>query len=280
MKKIRKKRARTEEQRKMLVTALLAPSIEEVAQVPKYQEARNRLFELQGIPTPHPKICQDCLQGLMGLNESLVDLVAFDEEGHNKLEEWLRTGDEILINRLSELEHTYRTQEMEGSPEYARGIAPLQMVRAHIMLDALENQYFIDEIGKVIEENPKDWKTELGGLIVADLVRMRAGLYDLPATEQNKSFSWSISQLKRVPHIATYHLHALDENCTQYAGPSNGDMENSHKFGWCTGEAHGVVFTKLDGKRFNVDYYSSQRFVRGGRLHLSETILDLGNYDY
>lgn len=274
----------TEEDRQEVVRTILAPHLEEANAVAKYMRDRNDMFQSQGMGRPNSEVCERCAADLQRSNEALVETIAYDRKGVAKLKSWLGdSANDQLIERLSRMEHTYRTDEREGEPNDAVVLLPGQRVRTYMLLEALTNSQFIKEVGDIIERNPRDGKSELSGLIVPDSAKMRLGLFET-GKSGNQSCSWSARTLKQVPHIALFHLHALYDDCTKYASPSFGceetDFGDSNRVASCTGESHGVVFTKLEGRMFNADYYSHQKIVRGKRIFSQPAIVDLGNYEY
>ncbi len=86
-----------------------------------------------------------------------------------------------------------------------------------------------------------------------------------------------------LPHVFGYHMHAAQEDSTDYAGPSYErsefyDNDIGRDIGYALmlmekhGEAHEVVFTKLKGDRFNAGYFGGKK---GGKVF----VLSLGDYD-
>lgn len=202
----------------------------------------------------------------------------------------------IMQTRLEKLSHTYRYKEKEGEPSDVNRLEPLQLLRCHLLLEGLQDPRFVAEVGAIIEKNPKDGKTELGGLIRYDPMG-RLSLFEVAPQRgaEAQSFVLSVRDQVRIPHIAFFHLHALEEDCTRFAGPSSNvydkelgktrsyrevmrksDMGEAEEEAERVGESHNVVFTKLAGRRFNADYYAAQM----GMFYPHHVVVDLGNYDY
>ena len=278
---------RNEEKDQEVIASLLKTEHNHIVAARQYEEERNHLFISQGIPAPYAPLCKPCLN--IGSNNlvALAELIAYKPGGVEKTQRILHDNEaRDLIERLEQIEHTYRTEEKEGEPLDARRLGPLQRVRAHCLLDELENKEIVYEIAEIIERNPRDGKTELGGFIAPHYAKMRGTFYEFPSsTKDERSYAWSIKDIKSIPHIALFHLHALEDDCTRYAGPSQSeseesDMSSNHCSANHIGEAHDVVITKLQGKKFNVDYYTSQRRMHKGKKISEIGCLDLSNYEY
>lgn len=279
-----RKKTRNEEAERTAIALLLEQERTHIEAAMHYQDQRNELFKSNGIPAPHPPLCKGCLARGKRNTQALAEIIAYQEGGIEKVQSWLAdTNADRLIERLESREHTYRTSEKEGEPQDARLLGPLQRVRAYCLLDQLEDSRLVAEITEILERNPRDGQTELGGFIIPDSVRMRAALYEGGTNGSGmRSFGWSAKDLSLTPHIALFHLHAITDDCTKYAGPSYGgcesDMSTSQGTAWHTGESHDIVITRLPQKRFNIDYYTTQRRMVQGRLTEEIGCVDLGNY--
>lgn len=192
---------------------------------------------------------------------------------------------DVVYQKLLQLPHTYRTEECEGEPDDIIAAKPLQLVRSHMLLNALSNPTLIREMGQLVERNPKDGQTELGGLVTV----RREGIHfaEIPSpSKKAQIYQISGRDISTFPHLAVFHLHALYDDCTRFAGPSyrepwnnrreESDLGEAGREAEVTGESHNVVVTKLTGHRFNVDYYAAQM----GMFYPGYTIVDLGVYEY
>ena len=198
-------------------------------------------------------------------------------------------GAKELVLRLGKKDHTYRGNVHGQTPDDAYWLSPLQRLRVNLLLDAFERQDFVAAIGREIERNPKDGVIELGGFI--SYFGSVLEVYPIDAdSEAKRNFSIGRLEFLRNSHVSMFHLHALSEDLSLYAGPSSNDGASDTiaclHAGLDLFDVNHVVFTKLRGKRFNADYYGTEWNVRSGSggVNVSHVewvpIVDLGNYDY
>ncbi|MBI2666376.1 hypothetical protein HYX13_02075 [Candidatus Woesearchaeota archaeon] len=78
--------------------------------------------------------------------------------------------------------------------------------------------------------------------------------------------------------VANFHLHSSTENSKPYAGPSGNSQHGDIGLVFAQ-QIDGLVITKLEGNKFNVDFYT-----QGGAPISTVTknlpVVDLGNYEY
>ncbi len=248
------------------------------------------------------KECVGCV--MKGMNEpyTLQNLrhIAREVSGWEDFEDYIRTFEAGFPNLKSELdllEHAYRYEEREGSPEWILDSTALQKLRCDLLLRGLRDPRFVREIGDIVERNPKDGKTELGGLIHYGGRGLR--LREVPSRSSNsREYAISMGTLTGRSHIALFHTHALEEDCTRFAAPSYAhsifeqrkgtDVGSAMRTAASDGESHQVVLTKLAGRRFNVDYFGTEVVAFDPTLYsngkptpsLVVTVVDLGVYSY
>jgi hypothetical protein len=186
---------------------------------------------------------------------------------------------EDLVKKLKEIPHTYRNvEDGDGKPLYNElpenvyNLSTDQLLRVHVLVKSLQNDSELrNRIGSLLEENLENQISEYGGLvrfnengevifnpIESDLPRKN--MYILPFSA------------RQIPHIAEFHFHASREDSSKSAGPSSGDYYNlifatrsrSKRQG-----VHWLIISKLEGKKFNVDYMGK-----------GPVVIDLGNYVY
>lgn len=198
-------------------------------------------------------------------------------------------GAKELVLRLERKEHTYRRNVHGQTPDNVYWLSPLQRLRVNLLLDAFERQDFVAAIGQEIERKPKDGVTENGGFISYFGGALEVYAIDSDSAAK-RNFSIRRLEFLRNPHVAMFHLHALSEDLSLYAGPSSNEGSSDTtaclRAGLDLFDINHVVFTKLHGRRFNADYYGTEWNVRSGSggvnvSHLEWVpIVDLGNYDY
>ena len=107
----------------------------------------------------------------------------------------------------------------------------LSLVRLSLLKRTLEDPKALEELGKIIAKDIADKNTEYGGILPFQGDRLRFnGVSSLSDTDEAYA-----SPLNGFLHggIMTYHLHALEENMSQYSGPSGspksggGDWSNA-----------------------------------------------------
>ena len=210
-----------------------------------------------------------------------------------------------LVEKLDSLPHTHRMgmllPDFAGYHDYYEDppgiieLAPSQLIRVNYLLDSLDDPAFIQRIARLLTDAVEDKQREHGGLI---LFQEDGRLYPQPFQNEllnHTSFEFPAEALEN-PFFAQYHFHALEDDSTPYAGPSqsrflffNGgervlegsDMATCEVEILQHGESHNLVITKLEGKKFNIDYYGGVRNVtHPGTIRPKITVIDLGNYDF
>lgn len=185
-----------------------------------------------------------------------------------------------VLDKLYGLDHTYRYVMEEGKPDDVLDAKPLQLLRCYILLGALQTRRTIEEIGELVELNPKDEKTEMGGIVNYNVNGQLKFNQFNSSTKEDLSYGHNKRNMMRNPHVALFHLHAVYDDCTNFAGPSydeeNGDIESAIDQAKEENEAHHVVITKLKGRNFNVDYYGAEMQI----FNPNVAVIDLGNYSY
>lgn len=193
-----------------------------------------------------------------------------------------------LQRRLEQVEPTYRYGN-EGEPSYVAAFRPLQRLRVSMLLDSLQNNRFVNQIGELVDLNLR-YREELGevGGIITCHPQNGLAFHTKPSLSKRLD---SFALNARVPiaeaTFALFHLHALEEDSSRFAGPSVGsdglwseepsDITTAVKEATQKGQFHGVVVTSLPGKRFNIDYYGAQM----GNFYVNvAAVSDLGNYKY
>jgi len=174
---------------------------------------------------------------------------------------------------------------------------PAQVFRIYIFLESLKCRGTRNHIGEALRNDIADKFSEHGGLILINphqnyldqpiifhhLVSVRAkernydnnGNYARPGIDESVEGSEKFVDFR--PCIASYHLHATTEDSSQYAGPSSTDLVGSHRYAVMQGGmSNQIVVTKLEGNKFNIDYYST--VIINGKT--KDWIIDLGDYTY
>lgn len=202
--------------------------------------------------------------------EDREDIIELLESGH---------GGELVERVLKMVEHTYRPRTgYTEEPENAEELSPRQLVRAYLLLEALGKGEFLGEIGNIVKGDLKDPHAEHGGLIRFRNGRLAFVPVESALREDNNEAYLLPEKARDVPNAGYFHLHATTEDDSEYAGPSGGksfvrggDIAVAQTEAFYHGESHNAVITKLTGKEFNMDYYSTET---GNDIH----VLDLGNY--
>jgi hypothetical protein len=210
-----------------------------------------------------------------------------------------------LERMLEQVPHTYRAdfggQEAQYSeaPAEVQRLTPAQRTKVYQLLHALQHDRKLRQsIGKTIESDLNDKKTELGGIIAYDGLALRLQEHypaAFVAGDGNNNYHDPPSRKDAALHpdyFADFHLHATGDDDTAFAGPSPPDLV------WVGCNMHGrtdscgVVITKLKGKQFNVDLYfapaAPDSVIQAGAMTYDEflqflpdcRIVDLGNYSW
>jgi len=202
-----------------------------------------------------------------------------------------------LREKLETLEHTYRplTSYTEG-PAGVHNLSVRQLLRVYLIMEALEDQEFRDEIGKGLEADLHDPYSEYGGLGVFEnrvkLMEVESEKASEKDPRNNGSYHLPTTKVWGIPYLFEYHYHATSDDCSFLAGPSHGivtaatsliglsvkgDFVGSEISTIVFGEDHSIVITKLKGNNFNIDYFGGEKKEDG---QPNMTVLDLGNYNY
>jgi hypothetical protein len=277
--------------RKNLISILLAGTLLTITSCDK---------KVNSLPINDIKIKQDTQKVSLKKKESITSeelkyiRIIFDEVG-KKDEEYLNENlsntsiihDEeslknYLINKLKEKQHTPRTNNPPSSEDYSQinDLSINQNKTIYLMLNALKDSSFCNEIGKIIQEDIKNKYSEIGGIITfkeknkiklkpieSELSKLKDeendGQYLLPSDEH---FS---------KKIAYFHLHSSKYDEKEFAGPSTTDLfilEAQATFSNLTNE---FIITSLEKGKFNVDYAGVDR-----KKDKNARAIDLGNYLY
>ena len=197
-----------------------------------------------------------------------------------------------IKKRLNELEHIYYG-EIDNKPEPLSRINNSGLARIYLLLEDLQKKNFLADIGEALERDAEDKYTEYGGYIIfgrrdLELFPITSTLAYLPREKNNFFYKMPVWAF-RYANIVHYHLHAVNnDDDSDSAGPSfnvnfhgvlgmGGDINYAIYRAKKEGKFHGAVITKLDGKRFNVDYFGCVK-DRCGDLEVD--VIDLGNYEY
>lgn len=255
-------------------------------------------FLSNGITRPLVGLCEDCVNDshrypdrFSRLRFSVHDLDIIAQylvrKGWTPEDlELLEKSPDSLRRSLEKLPHTYRTNEREGEPSDIAITTPLQRLRCQILLDALQDKNLVNEIGAIVDDNIRNmWYQEAGGLVMCS--DQRVSFHTFPSLSRDgTSFAINARELVRGANLALFHLHALGEDCSRYAGPSftdpfnrdeKSDLAIAVREASATGQFHGIVVTKLKGPWFNIDYYGAEM----NNFYVTAIpIVDLGNYKY
>ena len=190
----------------------------------------------------------------------------------------------INLDRLNKLEHIERKDPTYKKSYNLYTLNIIELLKVYLTLESLQEEKVYTEIGKQIKEDLTDKNKEHGGLVFLDddlnlvLKKYKSAIYT-----NNESYIWP-SSIEGTPTFAYYHFHASEVNSSRYAGPSDTDLiypytnpqfRRSRRFTSYTG----LVFTKLEGDKFNADIYSIEN--RNYRLiQKPPIVVDLGNYSY
>jgi len=211
-----------------------------------------------------------------------------------------------LYKKLVKMPHTYRKKSMPYSnpksvfqyseePDNVNGLNPSQLLRVWIIMESLEKQEFVNHVGRLIEDNLKDPYTEHGGLVLFGNDMLK--LYNVEsrfAKKKDIRYKGTYKmpfKASSIQNIAKYHFHASKEDCSEYAGPSQGfpliggDLASALCETILDNESHHVIATKLNGQRFNIDYFGCEAVwnnnqKKGNTAEYPQIVLDLGNYEY
>ena len=179
-----------------------------------------------------------------------------------------RTG---LLSKLSSVyDNPPVIRELYGradisSPDTERpdldSLDTMALLRLYLLNKSLQNDGFVDEIGKVLNEDIFNNTTELGGYFYLGSDGSLHVMNVESISEDDGSYSNNLDAYL-AGGLMPWHLHALGLDEHIFAGPSLGDLKVARKYG-----SMGVVFTSLgltnDGTKikFNVNmfYYDAKK---------------------
>lgn len=228
-----------------------------------------------------------------------------------------------IFTRLSDVGHTAREDNfllpsfiLENGPRGVFSLSPRQLFRVYLVMEELKNKKFLIALGQMIENDLNDYdaikygilKSEHGGLVylnpevnfqdIRSVTALPFVLKDLffakfntESDNSNNFYLLPEEPYRQNKFIAFFHIHAVADDNSKFAGPSFGARKNKKTgniifildFGVVIneinllGESHNFLITKLPGNNFNIDYYGGER-IKFGQPKI--IVLDLGNYSY
>ncbi len=187
-----------------------------------------------------------------------------------------------IINKLSKKPHTFRTNHPSSIEDYSQinELSINQNKIIYLMLNALEDSSFCNNIGKIIEEDIKEKYSEIGGIITfkeKDKINLRCIESELSKfkDEENDGQYLLPSDEHFSKKLAYFHLHSSKYNETEFAGPSTTDIFILEAHSIFSGLTNEFVITSLEKGKFNVDYAGVDT-----KLGKNAKVIDLGNYTY
>ncbi|MFH1470397.1 MAG: hypothetical protein ABIF01_01495 [Candidatus Micrarchaeota archaeon] len=157
-----------------------------------------------------------------------------------------------------------------------------QLVKISWLLETLEmNSDFRAKIGSELEKDFEDRESAHGGVIAFResslrilMVPGKPLLKGLSGASKNyENYSYSPVEFNLEPqHLFVFHFHAFEEDNSKFASPTNSDLKEAERR-----KFDGLVFTKIFGKRFDVDYFYVGRDIENRPF---DVVLDLGVYEY
>lgn len=140
-----------------------------------------------------------------------------------------------------------------------RGFLRPDLLKAILLLDALSRPEVVATIYRWMREDIADRTSEAGGYVRLDGEgRLAFTRYEAPGGAGRND------RVLLPPDPAgaalEFHFHATDEDDAHYAGPSSG-APGTDLFRAKVQGTDGVVFTKVEGPRFDADLYLSSKFV-------------------
>lgn len=201
-----------------------------------------------------------------------------------------------LVDKLTSVSHAYRGDHAgmrykdsfndpmpyiyDERPAEAANLTNRQLLRVYLLMKSLRCEDFVSNIADIIGQDLRDHYSEHGGLIIFDengrlVFHPVESEFTKQKNPKNNTHFGQPEDLWERPHITDYHLHAISQDNSEMAGPTVSDLHSNEKE-FLREEVHGVVVTKLQGRKFNIDYYATER-IRDTKFF---TILDLGNFKY
>lgn len=133
------------------------------------------------------------------------------------------------------------------------------LIKIHLLLDELERPEVVAKLAAFVEADAAESMGELGGYVrLTSAGRLRFERFE------GRSGTTRDDRLHLPPDPAgaalDFHLHATDRDDSAYSGPSSG-APGTDLFRAAHHRVDGVVITRLAGGRYNVDMYSSRKYV-------------------
>jgi hypothetical protein len=194
---------------------------------------------------------------------------------HLQNEEYLRKE----INKsFNSLRHTYSKNDTTKLPIYNVSELNLsQLQRIYLMYKHLRDSSFLQDIGKIIEDDVLDVYAEHGGIVVFNKKKIYFKTLEsyVKRDTSNNMLYGAPEEAYVLPNLGHFHLHATDNNEDGYADPSDRDIIISYFTTHVNNESHDFLITPINRGTFNIDYY-------GGNKEINPVIkvFDLGNYTY
>ncbi|RJQ16886.1 hypothetical protein C4573_02390 [Candidatus Woesearchaeota archaeon] len=180
-------------------------------------------------------------------------------------------------------------------------MSPLQKLGAYLIWYGLQNPETKQQIGNMMQANLEKPHTEIGGYVRLQALEGKVAVVFLerPNLSQGHSFGFSVRELTYLENFASFHLHAVQEDCSKWLGPSgfdenpveryweNSDVAFAYRHAKEFTECRAVVVTKLPGKKFAAHYFctdstpfNESRTMLGAKLINGLDSIPLGVYSY
>ncbi len=127
-----------------------------------------------------------------------------------------------------------------------------------IMMQALQDEAFVDHLFEIARRDHSDRSTEHGGIVRLD-ASGQPELVEFPASSRGSDTQFHASQKMfdaSYTAIGHFHLHATEFDNERHAGPHMGDFGYADSTG-----VNGFVFTSLSNRRLNADWYRRGQVV-------------------
>lgn len=184
--------------------------------------------------------------------------------GENR-SEWLSMSREQLLRevegRLKDRPRHWRNaagtsgSKGEGLHRWRDSLAWGDALTILVADEAMKGEGVAAELFTHAKADQSDTSTEYGGNIVFDSVRFAAPCFPPRATQRydDRRFVPSEDMLKAGDTaLFHYHFHATAWNNSDYAGPSQGDIDAAKSLGRAS-----LLFTAIDERTLGVDYYQA-----------------------
>ncbi|MEM3074873.1 MAG: hypothetical protein QW727_02950 [Candidatus Pacearchaeota archaeon] len=164
-----------------------------------------------------------------------------------------------------------------------------QKWRIKFMSDLMKEEKIRKRIGELVENDLNDKYSEHGGIIHLRFggvyfENIESVVSGEKSEKNNTKYVRNYDFKKGI--FAEYHIHAVYENSSFYSFPSMVKYEEGRLYGDVLrafdmvvkfGEYHAFLFTKIEGKKFNVDYYGGKKDYLGKP---TISIVDIGDFEY